>query len=303
MKNSGFEDSALMKLSVKARRAALPGCEIAAGVQRVGGRILLMLLLLTGSVPPLFAQTAEQGGQAAKPWRELDLRRGWVANLGIAAVVFPEYSGSRSYRALPLPSISAHWEDRLSISPLEGVQLNLLPGKALKFGPVVTYARGRPARGELSDLARVRGGFAGGGFIDYRLGPLTLGGDAIHAFSGGLEGYRARLQLRWHGIAASRWIFGLGPSLTWSSREWAGAYFDISAEDASRSGLPAYSARSGLSDVRLNGHLTYMLSRKTSITAFGSMGRLLGGAADSPIVREHGRPQQGFAGIMLMHRL
>lgn len=292
-----------MALPVTARRASFPGCAVAAGFRRLGGRALLMLVLLIGSVPPLFAQPAGRSGQAAKPWSELDLRRGWAANIGLAAVVFPEYAGSRRYRALPVPSISAQWEDRLSISPLEGAQLNLLPGKALNFGPAVTYARGRPARGELSDLARVRGGFGGGGFVSYQSGPITLGGDAIHAISGGLEGYRVRLQLSWRGMAASRWLFGLGPALTWSSREWAGTYFDISAEDASRSGLPAYSARSGVSDVRLNGHLAYMLSRKTSLTAFGSVGRLLGGAADSPIVREHGRPQQGFAGIMLMHRL
>lgn len=303
MINAYVKNSVWIRLSVKAQKVTYSNYTVTPGFYTAAIRVLLMLLLLIGHASPLFAQSKGQAGEVAKSWDKLDLRRGWIASIGLATVVFPEYSGSRRFRTLPIPLISASWEDRLSISPLEGVQLNFLPGRALSAGTTVTYARGRPARGRLSDLARVRGGFASGGFVSYQLGSMALGGDAIHAISGGLKGYRTRIYINWQGIAAPRWLFGLKSTLTWANHEWAGTYYNISPEDASRSSLPTYSTRSGFSDVRFNAHLTYLVTDKTSITAFGSVGRLLGGAADSPIVREHGRLQQGFAGIMLMRRL
>lgn len=268
---------------------------------RVG--LLALALVGLGLSAVVGAASTAPGGDVVRPWNALDLREGWTMSVGLTTVVLPEFNGSDSYRMLPLPLISAEWEERLSISPLRGVQLNLLPGKAIRLGPVINYSRGRSSRGKLSDFERVSGGFSGGAFVAYRKGPFQLESDVTRAFSGGLEGYQAQLDLRLYGMAAPGLMYSIGPALTWSSHDWAGIYYDVSAADAGRSGLPEYSAGPGFTSVRLGGSLTYIITRKASITAFGSAGRLVRSAADSPIVKELGRPQQGFAGLMLLYRL
>lgn len=227
----------------------------------------------------------------------------WDVHLSLGAFVFPEYRGSRDYRALPLPMVGATWNNRLWLNPIGGARWSLTPDKALSVGPVVKYVRGRRNRGELSNLSRASGGFAGGVFAHYRLGPVQLEGEVIHALSGGLEGSQAQLQAHLHGRLSPRLHYSTGPAVKWASSRWNDAYFGISATDAERSGLPAYTPGAGLTELQLHGRLSYILDRQSAISVFGSVGRLLEDAADSPIVSEVGRPQQVYFGLMWSRKL
>src|SRR5690606_15207346 len=133
----------------------------------------------------------------------------------------------------------------------------------------------------------------------YGIGAARLEGDVLHALSGGLEGTQVQLRFSLDGRFSPRLHYGVGPAVKWASGDWSEAYFGVSAADAERSGLQAYAPGSGFTELRLQSRLTYILDRQSAITVFGSIGRLVHDAADSPIVSEVGRAQQAYVGVML----
>lgn len=228
---------------------------------------------------------------------------GWSGFYGFGVAVLPEYSGSSTYRTLPLPMFSLNWKDRLLISPFGGVRVNFRPGQALGVGPVLQYASGRDDRGALSDFRDISGGAAAGLFASYRAGRVQVGADVIQALTGGVEGYRGRLRLSIDSRPAPRVMIALNPSISWLSRDWAETQYGVSESDAERSGFQAFEPGSGFSEVRLDTRISYLFSRQSAVTALLGVGRLIGDAADSPIVTEAGRPEQAFVGIMFTRRL
>ena len=91
-------------------------------------------------------------------------------------------------------------------------------------------------------------------------------------------GLRGRQSLK-HG-------FGIGGvlSTTWASEDYMADYFGIDADDAQRSGLSDYDADAGIKDVSIAGALTYRITERLQVGLVARYARLLGDAADSPIV-------------------
>jgi outer membrane scaffolding protein for murein synthesis (MipA/OmpV family) len=86
--------------------------------------------------------------------------------------------------------------------------------------------------------------------------------------------------------------------LSWSSRSYMQTYFGVSPANAAASGLPAYSASSGVSQVGVALSLDQFLSRHWSIGARSHYGRLLSSAADSPVTAIAGSPDQFYIGAV-----
>jgi outer membrane protein len=63
------------------------------------------------------------------------------------------------------------------------------------------------------------------------------------------------------------------------------------------SGLPAFAARAGLKSTGAVGSVTYQWTPHLATMAYVEYARLLGDAADSPIVTQRGSPDQVTAGI------
>ncbi|MGF1463829.1 MAG: MipA/OmpV family protein, partial [Maricaulaceae bacterium] len=72
---------------------------------------------------------------------------------------------------------------------------------------------------------------------------------------------------------------------------------------AAASGLDVFDAGAGFRDVGLSSVLSYQLSKRWSLNSVVSYSRLIGDAADSPIVTEEGSPNQVFFGMNVAVRL
>ncbi len=78
-------------------------------------------------------------------------------------------------------------------------------------------------------------------------------------------------------------------------------YFDVSAADAAASGLSTFSAESGLKDVGVGLMGIVHLSLNWHVGGAPFYKRLLGDAADSPVVDDAGDANQIFAGLSLLY--
>jgi outer membrane scaffolding protein for murein synthesis (MipA/OmpV family) len=222
--------------------------------------------------------------------------------------VAPEFEGSADAVPIPYAFAFLSWggfgadlkgrELRVDASPWRG---------GWRAGPLLRF---RPARDdEVEDkvvrrLQEVDAAVELGGFLDYGFEDIlvprdhlalgaTLAGDAADAHGGAFgtlyAEYRAALsqRLRWSG----------GLSLSLSADAYAHAYFSVGAADAARSGLPPYEADAGLNAVGTEVTVLYAVTPSWSLGAGAVYYRLLGDAADSPIVRERGSPNQWIGGL------
>jgi outer membrane scaffolding protein for murein synthesis (MipA/OmpV family) len=83
------------------------------------------------------------------------------------------------------------------------------------------------------------------------------------------------------------------------SGDYADRMFGISAAGSAASGLAPYDPDGGLKDVGVAVIATYEWTDHWSGTLIGSYKRLVGDAADSPVVKDRGSADQFFAGVSI----
>jgi MipA family protein len=214
--------------------------------------------------------------------------------LGVASVA--EFPGSSDLAAVPALL------GRFTLGPTavrllcNSAQLNVLPASSpWALGPVLAL---RPARDDgvrdavIKTLRPVDTGVAAGAFVEYSWRGLMSPGDSLTAgidMLGGKTGALARASLGYQWAPVGDWRF--------TSAKYQETWFDVDADNARRSGLAAYSGSSGAQDITLSLGASYALSRQWMLIGRLQGGRLLGDAADSPIVQRRGSVNQGSAAL------
>lgn len=227
----------------------------------------------------------------------------------------PEYEGADEYEALPL--IGFEYENRLLTVRSRGLGLeaDFIPAESVEAGPLIRFHGGRDDDVDddvVARLSEVGDSVEAGAFIASGLPVTALGLDDPAILTGRLtfahdiaEGHGGFLVEGSVGVFrrfGERVRGAFGVSATFASADYMDAFFDVSAGDAAASGLPAFDADAGLKDIGLSAAITYAFSERWSATVIGAYTRLLGDAADSPIVDERGDPNQFFGGVAVNFR-
>lgn len=233
----------------------------------------------------------------------------WQIGIGAGAMVQPDYEGSDDYTVKPVPMINISYRDRVF---LEGPSLgaNLLnlsgprPGDRLQAGPLLRYQMGRDQgdNDALRGLGDVDGSFEVGGFVNYGIGPFSAGLTAMQDVGDGHEGLTVELKGGYQHSFDESWSLRAEVSATWADDRYTQSYFGIDAAQSARSGYRQYNAEAGFKDVGLSLGLDYALSDSWAITGQVGYARLLGDAADSPIVDGEGSANAFTAGILVGYR-
>jgi outer membrane protein len=217
---------------------------------------------------------------------------GWEVSLGAGAFVTPRYQGSSSLRVLPLPVIDVKYADRLFISVLGGVGVNVIALPALHLGvafaPNFGRADGSDAR--LSGWGHIDPGVIGRLFAETRLGPLRAATSIQHEL-GTSSGTLADLGLSSMLPLDRHFILTGGALVTWADGQYMREYFGIAesqlaAARADNVATALFTPGAGFRDVALSLGMIVPLDEKWSLTAFFRGTRLLGGAANSPVVQQ-----------------
>jgi len=225
----------------------------------------------------------------------------------------PDHDGSRDYELAPLWRVRA---DNLyhpsTFVEVNGASLrsNLLPHEHLRLGPSATYvpARRNVQNDRVDALGDTRDSVLVGGLLGYelvvpQLGLLGAEVDARYDVAGDIGGLVTLRGTYAVPFAGGLCLLVLVPELTYASADYAKELFSVDEAASERSGLRRYEAGAGFKDVGVTAALSIRLSERFQLEGVGRYGRLLGEAADSPLVADVGAEDQFVSGLLIGYRL
>lgn len=253
---------------------------------------LLAILAASVSTAALAQSSPTPSAPSAPP-------RDWNLTIGGGVGYVPKYLGSSDYEFRALPYVDANYKDVVFVRGL-AAGANLLtvkgprPGDGLRAGPIVRYGFGR----EESDHAALRGlgdvddAVEVGAFLSYAAGQWLADIQLVKDVADGHDGVLADAGLAWRAAISPRMRSTIRASTTWANDTYMTNMFGISPAQSARSGLRTHDAGAGIRDVGLSLSLSYGLTQNWSLSGRVGYTRLLGDAADSPIVADKGAKNQ-----------
>lgn len=274
--------------------------------------ILALLLTLPAAAQAQTLQgqqtTPQPRYQPAPPQGEAAMKD-WTFRIGAGGLFQPEYEGSDKYEISPVPMVMVSYRDLVFLrGPTLGVNAftwkGARPGDKLQLGPLIRYQPGRDQ--DDSDALRGMGNIDAaaelGIFVTYSTGPWSTGLTVFRDVSDSHDGLTARL------TAGNR--LPLGPRLqlrseiatTWADENYTETFFGVTAAQSARSGLRQYQPGSGFKDAGITFDLDYNLTESWGVTGRLGYKRMLGDAADSPLVKDVGSANQFTSGMFVSYK-
>jgi MipA family protein len=238
---------------------------------------------------------------------------GLTVGIGVGAA--PDYLGSDDYTAIPLPTFDWKYDGFGLRSSGLGIEADLLPFEGFEAGPIVRYDLGRSSVEDalvkrLPDVDPTLevGGFIGFGIplTDTAAGAPTILTMRLESVSGVSGGHGGNVTMPSLGLVQP---FGedltaiFDVSASYMSGQYADDMFGITAAGAAASGLAAYNPDAGFRDVSAGIVMDYKMTENLSTYVIGRYTRLVGDAADSPIVATRGSEDQFLAGVGVSYKL
>lgn len=227
--------------------------------------------------------------------------------VAIGTALAPDYEGSAYYEALPL--VIARWDKRGAYAELLGARLraNLIPESLWQFGPVLHWnrARGDVGSGPVVKMEHIDGTPEAGAFFGAMLRDpdaprrqLGLEVEFLQDLGGTHNGYQMSLELSGGWPINDRLAINVTLGSSYGSNSYMDTYFGVNASDSLRSGLQPFDPESGFRDIAFSATLSYEISGHWGIALGGRYQRLLGDAANSPVVASAGSANQYIATLM-----
>ena len=227
-----------------------------------------------------------------------------TVTIGLGAQVAPKYPGADNYGIGPMPvfDIRRPGDPITYESADDGAGFGLLGrDSVIDFGPALRFQSKRDEDDVGAAVGDVGFTVEAGGFV------------SIHPS----QNFRIRAELR-QGIGGHKalvgtlgadvifrddqnYIFSIGPRVRWASGKYNDRYFGVTPAVAGVTGLPAFDPDGGIYAVGGIANFTHRLGRNWGVQAYAGYDRLVGDAADSPIVRAFGSRDQfsGGAGLWI----
>jgi outer membrane protein len=226
---------------------------------------------------------------------------GWTVTLGVSGIMQPSYDGADSSMLSPKPIISvrrAGTKERFK-GMRDNASFALIDYGRFRAGPVGAYKSARKAsdHSELRGLNDIKFAVEIGGFAEYyAFDWLRVRSEVRRGFNGH-EGIVAEFSADVIVPLNERMTFSAGPRYTVTNAKYASTYFGISDVEALASGLPAFDAGGGSNSVGAGAQLRYKLDPQWELRGYVEYDKLLGSAADSPLVKLRGSTNQVTYGL------
>jgi outer membrane scaffolding protein for murein synthesis (MipA/OmpV family) len=242
----------------------------------------------TASAADLGGGYKDGGGAPVDEWAMGGLTVGGIL------VVKPKYEGSSDYELVGFPYIlpdfggaGAGFFDKIDVRDFDDVRFELIQRDGFIAGPVVGYSFGRDEDdGDLLEgLGDIDGGVVAGAFIGYRWGNFQVDSAFRHFFDDS-EGFLIDIDAKVERPISERMTLTGSIGATYADDNYMDTYF----------GAPGFEAESGFKDVHVEVGLKADLDAHWSTLASVRYSRLLGDAADSPIVEDENQ-WQGLLGL------
>lgn len=257
------------------------------------------------------AATAQQRPAQQQPDQPTPQKtvKDWDIRVGAGALYQPEYEGADEYEVKPLPLVMVSYRDLIFLrNTTLGANAFTWQGPResdkLQIGPLVRYQFGRDEddSDDLRGMGDIDAAIELGGFITYSIGPWSTGLTLFQDVSDSHDGFTAKFNVEHR--------HSFGPKLrlrselytTWADESYTETFFGVTATQAARSGMRQYRPEGGIKDVGLTLNLDYSLTQNWGLTGRLGLKRMMGDAADSPLVEDRGSANQFTSGLFLSYR-
>jgi outer membrane protein len=155
---------------------------------------------------------------------------------------------------------------------------------------------------ELAGLSDVPFGVEIGGFAEiYPADWLRLRGEVRRGIRAH-EGLVGNVQVDAFADVTDRLRVSAGPRMSFANAAYMDAYYGVSAAESVVSGLAPYSPGGGIKSAGIGGAIDWRVTDKVTTSLFGEYSRLMGPAAKSSIVTQHGSKNQFMLGLSATYR-
>jgi outer membrane protein len=225
----------------------------------------------------------------------------WTVMVGVGGDYKPDFEGAKRSMFSPVPifSIRRAGSTEQFRGPRDSASIALIDFGNLRAGPAGKFVSSRKASNysELNGLGDVKTTVELGGFVEYYPVDWFRTRGELRQGIGGHHGVVADLSADVIVPVMQRLTLSVGPRFTWESTSATAPYFGIDAVQAIASGLPAFNAKGGAHSVGAGAQVSYRINPQWEAHAYVEYERLLGDAANSPLVTLRGSPNQTTVGI------
>lgn len=227
---------------------------------------LALLLMST----PLHAQDFGLGG------------REFSVDLGAGVSYGPTYPGADDHEASPW----LIWRNAgFGKDPASGNRQGLSISPSLRM----VGKRDESDSPILAGLGDIDRAYELGASVSYGIGPVTAHAALRKGFEGH-SGITGELGVKYRSIVTDRLSLTSGLVLGYGDSDFSQTYFGISSAQAAASGHPEYNPDGGFTSAAARIEARYALTDSTAILGEIQYGRLIGDAADSPVVQDKDQP-------------
>jgi MipA family protein len=253
--------------------------------------MLKLYLFLLAAVAALPALAVSDPASADMP--SLAMPEGVRVTVGAALVTMPRYEGASNYVVAALPimkfaPIGGGYESmkRFDAKALDDLSFSLIKHDQFEAGVLTGYRRGRKESDAvyLHGTGDIKGSIVGGGFAKYNFGRAFVRASVHQSLIGDDTGAVLRL--------ATGTTYALTDRVLIKADLWADAandtymdsFFGVTRNQSLRSGLRTFDPDAGFKSVSAKLGTEVALTPDWTLDASAGYSRLIGDAADSPLV-------------------
>lgn len=268
---------------------------------------MIKAMLAVAALPAFFVATGAAAQDAApaetaSPVPEASTEKEPLrVRLGLGPQIRPRFPGAKQNLLLPLYDISlARGEKPFRFEAAdESVSVSIIRGKRFALGPALRLEGSRRRRETSLPVDEVGTSFEAGGFAELWLGSAVRARADLRKGVTGHKGLVSDVMVDYVARDGDKWLFSLGPRVTFGDRKYQDAYFGVNPAASARTGLPVYRPDGGIHSVGAAATSLFQLDRSWGVYGYAKYERLIADAADSPIVRSIGSRNQFSGGLAL----
>lgn len=206
--------------------------------------------------------------------------REFSVDLGVGVDVGPDYPGSDDAEAGPW----LIWRNAGFGTP----GTNESEGFAISPSFNTVGEREASDNGDLAGMENIDRAYELGLRVSYGTGPLTAFGSVRRGFDGH-EGVTGEIGAKYRTDLSDRVSLWSGLSLGYGNGDYNDTYFGVNAAEAAP-GRPAYDIGGGFNKASITFEARYALTENLAVLGEVEYGKLIGDAADSPVVQDEYQP-------------
>ncbi|MEM7123061.1 MAG: MipA/OmpV family protein [Pseudomonadota bacterium] len=216
----------------------------------------------------------------------------WDVVLGAVTTYGPKYLGSDEQEFGVFPVVDIVWDDSIYLNMRNGLGAYVYSDKTLRIGGGIGYAFGRDEDDldGLDGFGDVDGGAALVGTLEYnflgaiRIPGLSVGSRLQYQFTGD-EGLLFETDIGYRFAVTDMFFVRPSAGIAVADGDYMQSQFGVSSSQSAGSGLPVYSPGAGVRSVGSTLGMSYLLTDNLSLRGAVIYQRLVGDAADSPLVQ------------------